>query len=168
MALTDGDVDLGLVCPDRNHHAGDCPIPAHIKGFVLSRSMPVSETNIPHCNHKTTTYTVVKPTVNAMSLAGKVFIITGGSKGIGKAVAKRVVADGAKVVINYNSDKQAADDFVSELGADRAVAVQADASKIPEIEKIISTAVERFGKIDVVMPNGMSPSLPLISPLELT
>lgn len=89
-----------------------------------------------------------------MSLSGKVFIITGGSKGIGKAVAKRVVADGANVVINYNSDKKAADDFVSELGADRAVAVQADASKIPEIEKIVSAAVDKFGKIDVVMPNG--------------
>ncbi|KAM7216127.1 hypothetical protein V8F06_008502 [Rhypophila decipiens] len=89
-----------------------------------------------------------------MSLTGKVFIITGGSKGIGKAVVKKVVSEGARVVINYNSDKQAADELVTELGgADKAVAIQADASKISEVEKIVSTAVERFGKIDVVMPN---------------
>ncbi|KAK3335880.1 hypothetical protein B0T19DRAFT_395690 [Cercophora scortea] len=88
-----------------------------------------------------------------MSLAGKVFIITGASRGIGKAVAQRVAADGASVVINYFSGKASADAVVEEIGADRALAVQADASKIADIEKLVAATVEKFGKIDVVMPN---------------
>ncbi|KAK4031625.1 hypothetical protein C8A01DRAFT_41930 [Parachaetomium inaequale] len=88
-----------------------------------------------------------------MSLQGKVILITGGSKGIGRATAERVAADGASVVINYLSDSKAADEVVAKIGADRALAVQADASKIPDIEKLVAAAVDKFGKIDVVMPN---------------
>ncbi|KAK3989942.1 hypothetical protein QBC44DRAFT_326384 [Cladorrhinum sp. PSN332] len=96
-----------------------------------------------------------------MSLSGKVFLITGASKGIGRATAIRVAADGASIVINYLSDSKAADALVSTIGPDRALAVQADASKIPDIEKLVAAAVQRFGKIDVVIPNagvmGMAP-----------
>ncbi|KAJ4297366.1 hypothetical protein N0V88_004284 [Collariella sp. IMI 366227] len=79
--------------------------------------------------------------------------IFGASKGIGRATAECVAAEGASVVINYLSDSKAADEIVSNIGADRALAVQADASKIPDIEKLVAAAVDRFGKIDVVMPN---------------
>lgn len=88
-----------------------------------------------------------------MSLTGKVVLITGASKGIGRATALRVAADGASVVINYLSDRQAADELVAQIGPDRALAVQADVSKIPDIETLVAAAVEKFGKIDVVMPN---------------
>ncbi|KAK4167161.1 hypothetical protein QBC43DRAFT_312275 [Cladorrhinum sp. PSN259] len=88
-----------------------------------------------------------------MSLSGKVFLITGASKGIGRATALRVAADGASVVINYLSDSKAADAVVSTIGPDRALAVQADVSKIPDIEKLVAAAVQKFGKIDVVVPN---------------
>ncbi|KAK3300650.1 uncharacterized protein B0H64DRAFT_334112 [Chaetomium fimeti] len=88
-----------------------------------------------------------------MSLNGKVVLITGGSKGIGRATAERVAADGASVVINYLSDSKAANEVVSQIGADRALAVQADASKIADMEKLVAAAVDRFGKIDVLMPN---------------
>ncbi len=94
-----------------------------------------------------------------MSLNGKVVLITGASKGIGRATAERVAAEGASVVINYLSDSKAADEVVAQIGADRALAVQADASKIPDIERLVAAAVDKFGKIDVVMPNG-SPSPP--------
>ncbi|KAL2168909.1 hypothetical protein VTG60DRAFT_6744 [Thermothelomyces hinnuleus] len=88
-----------------------------------------------------------------MSLRGKVALITGASKGIGRATAERLAAEGASVVINYLSSSEAADELVAKIGADRALAVQADASKIPDIEKLVAAAVEKFGKIDIVMPN---------------
>jgi 3-oxoacyl-[acyl-carrier protein] reductase len=93
-----------------------------------------------------------------MSLTGKVFLITGASKGIGRATAERVAADGASVVINYLSDSKAADEVVSKIGADRALAVQADVSQLADIEKLVAAAVDKFGKIDVVIPNGSLPS----------
>jgi 3-oxoacyl-[acyl-carrier protein] reductase len=92
-----------------------------------------------------------------MSLNGKVFLITGASKGIGRATALRVAADGASVVINYLSDRTAADEVVSQIGADRALAVQADVSTLPDIERLVAAAVDKFGKIDVIMPNGAPP-----------
>ena len=101
-----------------------------------------------------------------MSLAGRVVLITGASKGIGRAVAERAAADGASVVINYLSDKQAADDVVAKIGADRALAVQADASNLADLERLVAAAVERFGKINVVMPNGDYPSPPPSPPFS--
>jgi len=97
-------------------------------------------------------------------LSNKVFIITGATKGIGRAVAERVSADGASVVINYVSDSSSklADELVSKIGPDRALAVQADVSKIPDIERLVEETVDKFGRIDVVMPNGTS-SFPLPS-----
>lgn len=55
------------------------------------------------------------------ALTGKVAVITGDSKGIGRAVAKRFAAEGASIVINYNSDSRAAEELVAEFGADRAL-----------------------------------------------
>ncbi|KAK4249448.1 hypothetical protein C7999DRAFT_30034 [Corynascus novoguineensis] len=88
-----------------------------------------------------------------MSLSGKVVLITGASKGIGRATAERVAAEGASVVINYLSDSRAAGELVAKIGADRALAVQADVSRIPDIERLVVAAVDKFGKIDIVMPN---------------
>jgi 3-oxoacyl-[acyl-carrier protein] reductase len=89
-----------------------------------------------------------------MSQANRVFVITGASKGIGKAIALRAARDGASIVINYLSDKASADALVSHIGSDRALAVQADASTLEGIDKLVSAAVDEFGKIDVVIPNG--------------
>lgn len=87
------------------------------------------------------------------SLAGKVFLITGSSKGIGKATALRVASEGANVVINYLRDSAVANDLVNEIGADRALAVQADASKLADLDRLVDAAVGKFGKIDVLIPN---------------
>jgi 3-oxoacyl-[acyl-carrier protein] reductase len=87
------------------------------------------------------------------SLDGKVAIITGSSRGIGKAVAKRLAANGAYVVINYKTDSVGADQVLAEIGAQRAMSVQADVSKLPEIEKLVDATVARFGKVDIVMAN---------------
>ncbi|KAJ5692800.1 hypothetical protein N7462_002223 [Penicillium macrosclerotiorum] len=88
-----------------------------------------------------------------MSLSGKVVLITGSSKGIGKAAALRVANDGANVVINYLNDKTAATSLVQQIGDDRALAVQADASHLADLDRLVDAAVAKFGKIDVVIPN---------------
>ncbi|CAF9942181.1 MAG: hypothetical protein HETSPECPRED_005384 [Heterodermia speciosa] len=100
-----------------------------------------------------------------MALAGKVALITGASKGIGKATALRLAKDGARVVINYSSDKQAADEVVQLIGTDKAASIQADASKVADIEALVQQTVKFFGKIDILIPcAGMLP----MSPLEAT
>ncbi|GAD94628.1 oxidoreductase, short-chain dehydrogenase/reductase family, putative [Paecilomyces variotii No. 5] len=86
---------------------------------------------------------------------GLVVLITGASRGIGRAIALKAAADGAKVIVNYVSDVKAADSVVSQIGADRAVAVQADISKTQEVEYLVHSAVSLFGKIDVLIPNAV-------------
>lgn len=88
-----------------------------------------------------------------MALTGAVVLITGGSKGIGRATALRLARDGAQLVINYLSDSNAAEELVQQIGRDRAMAFKADASKISEIVKLVNATVERFGKIDIVIPS---------------
>lgn len=88
-----------------------------------------------------------------MSCAGKVAVITGGSKGIGRAVAEQFVALGAKVVINYSSDSAAADEVVQKLGRDNVLSTKADAGSVAGTKQIVDEAVARFGKIDILIPN---------------
>lgn len=73
-----------------------------------------------------------------MALAGKVALITGGTKGIGAAIATKFIAQGASVVVNYGSDSSAAETLVSKLGGPKKVlAIQGDTSKVVEIEKVV-------------------------------
>lgn len=88
-----------------------------------------------------------------MSLSGKVIIVTGGSKGIGRAICQRLAQDGASVVVNFSRDASAADEVVRAIGPDRALAVQADVGSVAGVEKLVAAAVERFGRVDVVVPN---------------
>ena len=102
-----------------------------------------------------------------MSLAGKVAVITGASKGIGKATALRLARDGASVVINYSSDAKSADTLVHSIGVDKALAVKADVSKVPEIVELVKQTIGKFGKIDILIPcAGMLPMSPLESTTE--
>ncbi|KAL8945216.1 MAG: hypothetical protein Q9211_000257 [Gyalolechia sp. 1 TL-2023] len=97
-----------------------------------------------------------------MSLQGRVALITGASKGIGKATALRLAKDGANVVVNYSSDQQSADEVIQLIGTDRATAIQADASKVSEIENLVKQTVELYGRIDILIPcAGMLPMCPL-------
>jgi FlaA1/EpsC-like NDP-sugar epimerase len=80
-------------------------------------------------------------------LAGKVALITGGSKGIGKATALALHKLGAKVVVNYGRDSAAANTFVKELGGEaNALAVRADAGSMSGVEKLVTEATARYGK----------------------
>lgn len=86
-----------------------------------------------------------------MSLAGKVALVTGGSKGIGRATCLRLAREGAKVVINYNNDSSAASEVQSLIGEENATAIKADAGNVEEISKLVDATVERYGKIDILV-----------------
>lgn len=90
-----------------------------------------------------------------MKLSNKVAIVTGASKGIGAAIAKKFAAEGASVVVNYASSKTGADQVVAEITAQggKAVAIQADVSKKSDIERLFTETQAAFGKLDVLVNN---------------
>jgi 3-oxoacyl-[acyl-carrier protein] reductase len=88
-------------------------------------------------------------------LSGKVAIVTGASKGIGAAIAKRLAADGASVVVNYASSKEGADAVVASITktGGKAVAVKGDVSKLGDAQAIADSAVKSFGRLDILVNN---------------
>jgi 3-oxoacyl-[acyl-carrier protein] reductase len=92
----------------------------------------------------------------AMSkLKGKVAVVTGASKGIGAAIAERLAAEGAAVVVNYSSSKEGADRVVEAIKGKggRAVAVQANLAKPAEIPRLFDEAKKAFGRLDILVNN---------------
>ena len=91
----------------------------------------------------------------AERLDGKVAIVTGGNTGIGRAVVLALAAEGAKVVIDYVSNEQAEEELerkIASLG-ETAVGIQADVSKLEDLQRMIDTAVSNFGRLDVMVNN---------------
>ena len=90
-----------------------------------------------------------------VSLAGKVAIVTGASRGIGRAIALRLSQEGASVVVNYKRGAQQAKDVVSaiEAAGGKALAVQADVSKTAEIRDLFDRTQETYSQIDILVNN---------------
>lgn len=90
-----------------------------------------------------------------MRLSGKTILITGASKGIGRALALGCAREGADIILNYHSDRSEADAVAAQIAAlgRRAVCLRADISRVPEIEQMFAAARKEFPRLDVLINN---------------
>jgi len=90
-----------------------------------------------------------------MQLKDKVAVVTGASRGIGRAIAMELARRGAKVVVNYKTSAGAAEEVVSAIqgAGGEAIAVKADVSKLDEAQALIKSATDAFGRLDILVNN---------------
>ncbi len=103
------------------------------------------------------------------SLTGKVAIVTGASRGIGRAIAERLAQDGATVVVDYSQSADKAQEVVAAIEAKggTAIALQADMSQVAQIRSLFQETIDKFGKIDILVNNaGTSLFKPLAETTE--
>ncbi|HWO43654.1 MAG TPA: glucose 1-dehydrogenase [Candidatus Eisenbacteria bacterium] len=96
---------------------------------------------------------------NSRPLAGKVALVTGASRGIGAAAAKRLAQGGAAVVVNYLQNREKAEAVLREIesASGRGLVVQADVTRKDDVEAMAAAARDRFGRIDVLVNNAYFP-----------
>ena len=89
------------------------------------------------------------------NLNNKTAIVTGSSRGIGRAIALRLAQDGANVVITYHSSKDVAEEVVNEIKEKgvEAIAIQVNVREIADVRKMFGKAIDRFGKVDILVNN---------------
>lgn len=92
---------------------------------------------------------------NNKELEGKVAIVTGSSRGIGRTIAETLAANGAKVVVNYNSSEAAANEVLENITSSggEGIAVQADVSDFAAAQQLVKTTLDTFGQVDILVNN---------------
>jgi 3-oxoacyl-[acyl-carrier protein] reductase len=90
-----------------------------------------------------------------MKLKDKVALVTGASRGLGKAIALQLAAEGARVTVNYMKNADKAEEVVKEIisRGGNAAAMRADITSLPEVEKMVDSLYEQFGRIDILVNN---------------
>ncbi len=90
-----------------------------------------------------------------MSVDGKTAIVTGGNSGIGQAVVLALAEEGANVVIDYVSHPEATEELERKIAAmgDKAIGVEADVSKVADLQRLVDAAVKAFGRLDIMVNN---------------
>ena len=104
-----------------------------------------------------------------MRLKGKVAIVTGGSQGIGEAIAVRYAVEGARVAVIYHNNDAAARDVAKRIAASGGEArpVKADCSKVLDIERMVAEVIEQFGTVNVLVNNaGVFRTVPVAETTE--
>jgi 3-oxoacyl-[acyl-carrier protein] reductase len=93
--------------------------------------------------------------MSAKHLPDKVAIVTGGARGIGRAIAERYAAEGARVVVNYVARHDAAREVVAtiEAAGGQAIAVAADVSQKPDVDRLVAATLDQWGRVDVLVNN---------------
>ncbi|XWK88748.1 MAG: 3-oxoacyl-[acyl-carrier-protein] reductase [Phormidium sp.] len=88
-------------------------------------------------------------------LRGQVAIVTGASRGIGRAIALALAAEGAKVVVNYASSSTAAEEVVAKINSMgcEAIALKADVSQAEQVDSLLNTVTEKWGRVDILVNN---------------
>jgi len=90
-----------------------------------------------------------------LDLTGRVAVVTGSSRGIGRAIAQKLASQGAKVVVNYNSSAEAAQEVVDQISAEggEAIALQADVRNADQAKGLIDGALQAFEHLDILVNN---------------
>ena len=86
-------------------------------------------------------------------LEGKVAIVTGGSRGIGESIVRRLVEEGARVALTYNSSAESAERIVADLGEENAMAVACNVADQESIASLVAATIERFGDLHILVNN---------------
>ena len=93
--------------------------------------------------------------MDTQNLSGKIALVTGASRGIGRAIAQRLSRDGAAVAVNYVSNANSAEEVAAEIKAagGNAIALPADVSKLEDIKRLFDQTIEHFGRLDILINN---------------
>src|SRR6266851_164611 len=104
-----------------------------------------------------------------MELGGKVALVTGASRGIGRAIALRLASAGAAMGVNYRRERDKAEDIVSQIerAKGRAIAVQADVSSPEEVQRLVASVRSSLGEIDILINNAAIAPPRLVEELDL-
>jgi acetoacetyl-CoA reductase len=93
--------------------------------------------------------------ISVGTLSQAVVVVTGASRGLGRAIAEELASGGAKVVVNYSTSKEPAEEIVSQISESggEAIAVQADVSDAEQAQKLVDRAIEEYNRVDVLVNN---------------